>query len=153
MRKKIIIFIIIILIVIAGGILAYTRYHFWVCNKIPMENVGMRALCYCETWKIRNKADQEAKDICYLYFAEGATDLSICEKIHSREQKDWCYSKIAYNKKESSICDEKIQSIVVKDSCYYNVATEMIDFSLCEKIQDKEEKDLCKEGVGQRLEK
>ena len=150
---KITLLIILIIVVIVGGILAYVRYRFWVCNKIPVENVEMRALCYCEMWNIRNKADQEAKDICYLHFAGSATDLSICEKIQSREAKDWCYSKIAYNKKEPSICDEEIQSSEVKDVCYYNLATVMIDFALCEKIQDERDKELCKEKVEQRLEK
>lgn len=153
---KIILLVMLIIFVIVGGILAYIKYRSWICSKIPMESVERRALCYCEIIKVRNEADQEAKeakDICYLYFAESATDLSICEKIYSQFGKDFCYSKISYNKREPSICDKKIQSSEIKDTCYYNLASGMIDFSLCEKIQDERNKEMCKERVEQRLEK
>ncbi len=46
-------------------------------------------------------------------------DLSICERIITQSDKDFCYSEFAFRKQDTNVCDNIINS-ESRDLCYRN---------------------------------
>jgi hypothetical protein len=55
-----------------------------------------------------------------------------------------CYSTVAKNTKDVSLC-EKVPEKIFLYTCYQSVAEEKKDVSLCEKITDNTYKEICVE--------
>ena len=90
-----------------------------------------------------NIVDEEKANRCYVGIAVETNDVMICEKVTNQTKyKDWCYSKIAVNKKEESLC-QKIIDDDTRDGCYWEINQENLDYSVCEKLKNPETKDYC----------
>ncbi len=110
-------------------------------NQVEIEN---RDLSICDkTWQ--GVQYQKTKDWCYTDVAVDKKDISICEKIQNQDNKEGCYSGVAEAKQDISIC-EKIHDQDCKDECYVSVAKAKQDISICEKMEQnpyKAYKELC----------
>ncbi len=93
-------------------------------KKVEDMNIDCNGLCDFQQWVENN-------------------DVSYCEKS-TWSYKDMCYSTIAKNIKDSSLC-EKIGVKIFLYSCYQTLAEETKDVSLCEKISNKTYKEICQE--------
>jgi len=71
-----------------------------------------------------------------------SSDTSMCDNLDHLAKSD-CYRAIAKEQIDFSICD-KIQDKVEKGKCYVDLVAEgRKDLSMCDKIQDPGEKDIC----------
>ncbi len=93
--------------------------------------VGIRVLDYHICEKIID-IETFGSD-CYSSIAAEKKDLSICDQISLSNEKENCYSRVAGSKKDPTIC-EKIKEGWKKDDCYAGVAIARKDPRLCNKI-------------------
>lgn len=84
--------------------------------------------------KTETDMNQNCEDLCNASQWMENNDLSSCEKTSDPLLKNWCFSKIAKDKKDSSICS-KITDITFMDTCYSNLALELNDVSLCKSVK------------------
>lgn len=89
--------------------------------------------------------DGNIKGNCYSEIAEDKNDSSICEKIDWDDySKENCYSNLSISKKDTSLCDSLEESR--KSNCYLTIeiqkAVEKGDDSICER-EDIKDKDNC----------
>lgn len=114
-------------------------------KKIETEN---RNLSICDKiWQ--GVQHQKSKDWCYTDVAVDKKDISICEKIQNQDNKEGCYSGVAEAKQDILICN-KIQDQDRKDECYVYVAKAKQDISICDEMEQnpyKAYKELCYSGV------
>jgi hypothetical protein len=117
--------------------------------------------------------DDEVLDSCYSQIAEAKKDVALCDKVRREENKVGCLSALALSKNDASICS-KIYSMrpydgdlcysklaeqngdasmcekvagVGRDYCFERVAAGEKDERICERIINREEKDICIKGV------
>lgn len=91
----------------------------------------------------KKATDSSVKDDCYNYFASANNDPSLCEKISNKSDRYSCYVDFAKNVRQVSTCEEKPISQLAKDICYRVFSSTGKDFTLCEKINNREEKKWC----------
>ena len=134
----------------------------WMChNRYALDGIGVdlywtkneeevyKVLTYPEGTKIEinlkemekkyavctNIDDLSKKNTCYTKLAVDEGDFSICYKVHIDEI-DQCYKEIAVSGEHPSICG-KIENTDIKDDCHKEVAVSREDPSICSKIEDK----------------
>ncbi len=122
----------------------------WSEENVQNTTKHTRADCmkWCEMlWKWSKVTEEEKKKncngLCDFQQWIQENDTSYCEKA-TWSYKDMCYSTIAKNTKDVSLC-EKIGVKIFLYSCYQTVAEETKDASLCEKISDVTYKEICLE--------
>lgn len=87
------------------------------------------------------------KSSCYFDLSKEFNDPSLCEK--TGDLKTACYRDLARKLKNPSLCERAGD---FKDGCYFDLATiELMDPSLCEKIDFNLEKDGCYRVLASKL--
>jgi len=109
---------------------------------------------WCEMlwkWNVGNK-DKTVEDmnkncngLCDFQQWIENNDISYCEKTEWT-YKSMCYSTIAKNTKDASLCEKNTNKIFT-DTCYTTVAEAKKDISICDKITEQMSKDTCIETV------
>lgn len=124
-----------------------------VCDEIPVKEYpamkGYRNRCYLTF--ARGMGDSSVcesfdtlneKDECYVYVVSATGDISTCNKIQKQDGKDMCYKLVATKIKDTSVCDN-IQKQDTKDDCYVYVGLESNNSEICNKINNQPAKDRC----------
>jgi len=122
----------------------------WVEENTQNITKHTRADCmkWCEMlWNASQVTSEEksknCNGLCDFQQWIQENDTSYCEKA-TWSYKDMCYSGIAKNTKDVSLC-EKIVVKIFLYSCYQTLAEETKDAALCEKISDVTYKEICLE--------
>lgn len=68
----------------------------------------------------------------YLELAFSQNDSSYCDKVQEQHLKNWCYTDIAANLEEASICDNLEGEF--RNNCIKNIAVATQDTQLCSEI-------------------
>jgi len=92
------------------------------------------------------KTEWILKDTCYSDIAEDKEDISICENITDETIKDTCYTNIAELKKDSSICEE-VTDMAMQNNCYMNIAILKKDSSICKNLTNDILNEFCLEDT------
>jgi len=90
--------------------------------------------------------DTNKKDICYGMIANMTKDWSICDRITTQAPKCNCYSKMAFAKKDPSLCEQcngNQGGTLTYENCYYDIAKAKQDSSICDMIQNPESRCFC----------
>lgn len=83
------------------------------------------------------------------------SDFSKCEKELGKTTRAICYTEIAIEKNDVSICGKYLENEEdkkFKDLCYRDFAIKNKDKTICEKIESNYIKDQCKETLGEKQE-
>mgnify|MGYP001566258891 CR=1 FL=1 len=109
--------------------IALVKNDYFLCEKINGQlNKGS---CY-------NKFTQIGIDVSVC---ENVDDSNRGTELSGR---DLCYIGSVKSREDITICDEKIKTLNYKDSCYTIIAREVKDPSICEKIQNSAYNDFAK---------
>lgn len=84
----------------------------------------------------------EYSNRCYLYFAVKDSDMNICKKCHTEENRDACYMGYALQTANVSSCPKVINSLNRID-CYFKAARGNRMPSLCNPIATYQERSSC----------
>jgi hypothetical protein len=85
----------------------------------------------------------EEKESCYAQEGEDTGDLSYCEKIKDKtEREKWCYYEIAVEHNNPQAC-EKITTENWKAACFLVVAGQTGNEDLCRQITKEEQREEC----------
>ena len=86
--------------------------------------------------------------------AQGANkiqdDLRKCEILTNQNEKDVCYTNVAYSYKEYKVCDNILMQ-VNNEQCKVNIAVEKQDLAVCPNLQLNWQRDYCYSEIAQRL--
>lgn len=83
------------------------------------------------------------------------SDFSKCERESGKTTRAMCYTGIAIEKNDVSICGKYLENEEYekfKDLCYRDFAIKNKDKTICEKIESTYIKDQCKEKLGEKQE-
>lgn len=93
-----------------------------------------------------DKNDPFWKDTCYSFVAQEKNDLSICDKIATHPTRPLCYVSIAINLKDPTIC-KKLQNQVEKDFCFHDFAVKLNKPEICNDIINQNTADSCQDLI------
>lgn len=75
------------------------------------------------------------RDLCYSNIAGDSGNVSICKKINTVAYKDVCFSNVGVKNQDAALCE---QSGSQRDFCLDKVAIARGDLTLCDILSDKE---------------
>lgn len=114
------------------------------------KNIKSDCMMWCQIMRKSNESnktrtvadmDKDCNSLCDASQWMENNDLSSCEKSEW-VLKDTCFSEIAQEKKDSTIC-KKITDKTLLYACYTAIAEDNQDASLCENIDEKMRKWIC----------
>lgn len=139
---------------------SYFSFEALNCDDLPDEESDWSdfeitlSRCYEMFAKKRNDislcekaTDSSVKGDCYNYFAGIRDDPALCEKISDKSDRYSCYLDFAKKAEKVSTCEEEPISQLAKDVCIRIYAVKIKDHLLCEKINNREEKEWCYKNV------
>lgn len=112
-------------------------------NFPSTENSSSKDPSVCE------KENDYGRFNCYVQLADRTNDKTLCEKLPEPDvlgsigDKEYCYVKFAYLKKDVGICDTDVKSDQYKYMCYRDLAVEKNDSKICEKIDNESRRKQC----------
>ena len=135
---------------------AYETEDITICNRITRDSEKDECLYQFigyymtpPTWDICDEfSDEDYKNNCYYYAAADTMDLSYCDKITVTYSYYYyttaeCYANIAYLEDDPSICD-LLEDEDDRDGCYYDYATNYpYHMDVCDYIMDNYTRDSC----------
>lgn len=124
----------------------YDTGNLSACEKV--ESTGRKEKCYYTLAERGDRSDpaacdnipvKEYKDDCYIMIVENTRDKALCEKIDSKDTRNYCFG---LTNTDPSYC-ERIVSGNLSEDCFFQLSKIIPESIDCTRMNDTDNRDFC----------